>query len=210
LTIFAVAIEATLARQWGCQSAWPTRIGGHHSFQIGSAHDAWGRTLLLQERNCALTARTSARRRTSDLRGGAAVADDDEEEEEEEEEDEEDAGGESEADGEEEGDQSEYDDESDDEETAASEAEVEEEEVAVAKKKPKRAKADRAAAAALSVSYDEPLVASPFLNLYVSIGVMFLAKKVDLFSPTMVRIARYVLSLFSLARCKAHKAHDSL
>jgi hypothetical protein len=46
---------------------------------------------------------------------------------------------------------------------------------------------------AVSVSYDEPLVASPFLNLYVSIGVMFLAKKVDLFSLTMVRIARYVL-----------------
>jgi hypothetical protein len=38
--------------------------------------------------------------------------------------------------------------------------------------------------------FDEPLVASPLLNLYASIGVMILAKKVDLFSPTMVRIAR--------------------
>jgi len=38
--------------------------------------------------------------------------------------------------------------------------------------------------------YDEPLVPSSMMNLYASIGVMFLGRKYDLFSPTMVRIAR--------------------
>lgn len=38
--------------------------------------------------------------------------------------------------------------------------------------------------------FDEPLVASPLMNLYASLGVMLLGRKVDLFSPTMVRIAR--------------------
>jgi Phosphate transport (Pho88) len=39
--------------------------------------------------------------------------------------------------------------------------------------------------------YDEPLVASPLTNLYASLGVMLLARKVDLFHPTVVRIARF-------------------
>lgn len=38
--------------------------------------------------------------------------------------------------------------------------------------------------------YDEPLVASPMLNLYASLAVMMLARKVDLFSPKLVKIAR--------------------
>jgi Phosphate transport (Pho88) len=38
--------------------------------------------------------------------------------------------------------------------------------------------------------FDEPLVASPLTNLYASIGVMLLARRVDLFHPTVVRIAR--------------------
>jgi cytoskeletal protein RodZ len=91
--------------------------------------------------------------------------------------------------------ESEYDDESDDEST-----EVEDpSEVAIVATgtKSKRKKAasksfhDSEIAAAVG-EYDAPLVASPFLNLYVSLGVMFLAKKVDLLSPVMVRIARYV------------------
>lgn len=196
LTILALTFDATLARQWGSQRLWPTRRSHHFIGSPTTLEHTWGRNLLLQERNRALTARTSARRRISDLRGGAADAEDDEEEEEEEDEeeeaDEDDAGGENETDvEEEEGDQSEYDDESDNEETvAASEEADDEEDVAVTKTKPKRTQAGRAAS--VSVVYDEPIVASPFLNLYVSIGVMFLAKKVDLFSPTMVRIARYV------------------
>jgi hypothetical protein len=39
--------------------------------------------------------------------------------------------------------------------------------------------------------YDEPLVASPLTNLFVSLGVMLLARKCDLFHPTVVRIARF-------------------
>lgn len=38
--------------------------------------------------------------------------------------------------------------------------------------------------------YDEPLMASPMANLYASLGVMLLARRVDLFSPMVVRIAR--------------------
>ena len=38
----------------------------------------------------------------------------------------------------------------------------------------------------------EPLVASPMLQLYATIGVMMLSKKIDLYNPTVVRIARYV------------------
>jgi hypothetical protein len=172
----------------------PPRTGPLFAFDESTTRNAWGRNLLLERNHHALTARTSDRLRISDLRGGAVTADDDDDEEEEEEveeveEEKDDAGSESEADVEEEGDQSEYDEESDTEETIASQ--TDDEDVSVAKTKQKRAKADRSPA--VSVSYDEPLVASPFLNLYVSIGVMFLAKKVDLFSPTMVRIARYVL-----------------
>jgi hypothetical protein len=43
--------------------------------------------------------------------------------------------------------------------------------------------------------YDEPLAASPMLNLFATFGVMLLAQRVDLFSPTVVRIARYVYSI---------------
>lgn len=39
--------------------------------------------------------------------------------------------------------------------------------------------------------YDDPIVASPMSNLYASLGVMLLARKVDLFHPTVVRIARF-------------------
>jgi hypothetical protein len=40
--------------------------------------------------------------------------------------------------------------------------------------------------------YDEPLVASPMINLYASFGVMMLARRIDLFNPIVVRVARYV------------------
>jgi hypothetical protein len=39
--------------------------------------------------------------------------------------------------------------------------------------------------------YDEPLIASPLTNLFVSLGVMLLAKRVDLFNPKIVKIARF-------------------
>jgi hypothetical protein len=38
--------------------------------------------------------------------------------------------------------------------------------------------------------YDEPLVASPMINLYASFGVMMLARRIDLFNPIVVRVAR--------------------
>lgn len=38
--------------------------------------------------------------------------------------------------------------------------------------------------------YDEPLVQSSMNNLMVSLGVMVLAKRVDLFSPRVVKLAR--------------------
>ncbi|GAX23664.1 hypothetical protein FisN_12Hh238 [Fistulifera solaris] len=44
--------------------------------------------------------------------------------------------------------------------------------------------------------YDEPLVPSPMLNLYASIGVMLLARKVDLFSPMVVKLARFAFVAF--------------
>jgi hypothetical protein len=39
--------------------------------------------------------------------------------------------------------------------------------------------------------FDDPFVPSPFTNLYVSIGVMLLARRIDLFHPTVVKIARF-------------------
>jgi hypothetical protein len=64
--------------------------------------------------------------------------------------------------------------------------------------------------------YDEPLVASPMLNLYASLGVMLLGRRIDLFSPTVVRIARflfiaYLVSLQAFviyARFKAKELND--
>ncbi|GAX15065.1 hypothetical protein FisN_12Lh238 [Fistulifera solaris] len=44
--------------------------------------------------------------------------------------------------------------------------------------------------------YDEPLVPSPMLNFYASIGVMLLARKVDLFSPTVVKLTRFAFVAF--------------
>jgi hypothetical protein len=38
--------------------------------------------------------------------------------------------------------------------------------------------------------YDEPFVASPMTNLFATFGVMMLAKRVDLLSPPVVRVAR--------------------
>jgi hypothetical protein len=104
-----------------------------------------------------------------------------------------------EQDDEEDSDDSEYDEESDEESAESDEQtneeveeEVEEKEGKVStKSKAKKKKATRIVDGA-AVEYDEPLVASPFLNLYVSLGIMFLAKKVNLLSPLMVRIARYV------------------
>lgn len=64
--------------------------------------------------------------------------------------------------------------------------------------------------------YDEPLVPSPMINLYASIGVMFLARKVDLFSPKVVRAARiayiaYVVLqqlFFIYVRIQARRIND--
>lgn len=44
--------------------------------------------------------------------------------------------------------------------------------------------------------YDEPSFASPMSSLYASIGVMLLSRKVDLFHPTVVRLARFVFIMY--------------
>jgi hypothetical protein len=116
-----------------------------------------------------------------------------------EEDDDDDADGGGEKDAEEEANESEDEEESDEESSDADEEESEDveedqdegEEGAVATKTKAKKKVAEIADGAVA-GYDEPLVASPFLNLYVSLGVMFLAKKVNLLSPLMVRIARYV------------------
>jgi hypothetical protein len=38
--------------------------------------------------------------------------------------------------------------------------------------------------------YDEPWTLSPYANLYVSIGFMLLAKRIDLLNPVLIRLAR--------------------
>ena len=38
--------------------------------------------------------------------------------------------------------------------------------------------------------YDEPLQVSPMMSMYVTLGIMFLSKKIDLFSPNVIRLAR--------------------
>lgn len=38
--------------------------------------------------------------------------------------------------------------------------------------------------------YDEPLMASPMLNLYATMGVMILSRRINLFDPFVVRLAR--------------------
>jgi len=40
-------------------------------------------------------------------------------------------------------------------------------------------------------TFEDPLFPSPVMNLYCTFGVMYLGRKVDLLSPTMVRVARF-------------------
>jgi Phosphate transport (Pho88) len=46
--------------------------------------------------------------------------------------------------------------------------------------------------------FDEPLVASPMTNLYASLAVMLLSRKIDLFHPTVVKIARFAFIAYLL------------
>ena len=135
--------------------------------------------------------RTSSRTLLSpvrDLRGGAVEnendADDDASEEEESEYDDE------VSDGEEEGTAVEEEEEENDDEEEESDAEEGTTESS-ATTTSTRTKTKKSAAARRG-AYDKPLVASPLLNLYASLAIMLLSKKVDLMSPVMVRIARYV------------------
>ena len=54
---------------------------------------------------------------------------------------------------------------------------------------------------------DEPLVASPMANLYASLAVMLLSRKIDLFHPTGAR-RRYCVSSGPAALSVVH-AHSS-
>ena len=46
--------------------------------------------------------------------------------------------------------------------------------------------------------FDEPLVASPLSNLYTSLAVMLLSRKIDIFHPTVVKIARFAFIAYLL------------
>jgi len=46
--------------------------------------------------------------------------------------------------------------------------------------------------------FDEPLVASPLSNLYASLAVMLLSRKIDIFHPTVVKIARFAFIAYLL------------
>ena len=136
--------------------------------------------------------RTSSRTLLSpvrDLRGGAVEnendADDDASEEEESEYDDEVSDGEEEGTAVEE--EEEENDDDEEEESDAEEGTTE----SSATTTSTRTKTKKSASARRG-AYDKPLVASPLLNLYASLAIMLLSKKVDLMSPVMVRIARYV------------------
>lgn len=110
-------------------------------------------------------------------RGGLLIQDDDEsddDEEEGEEYDEYETG--------DEGD--EYDEEEEEEDAVVA--------TAGSEKKAAKAKKQKGSAVLADAEYDEPLVASPLTNMYASIAVILLGRKVDLMSPTVVRIARCV------------------
>ena len=70
----------------------------------------------------------------------------------------------------------EYDD-TDDEEDDEEESDVEQDEAAPIAKK--------------NIIYVDPLFPSPMMSLYSTVGIMLLSRKVDLFHPTVVKVARY-------------------
>jgi hypothetical protein len=118
--------------------------------------------------------------------------------------------------------QTEEEDEYDDEEYDSDEEEeedVDEEEDEDEEEEEEEAQEDDTSGVQIEVKvekYDDPLVAPAMANLFASLGVMLLGKKVDLFSPTIVRIGRtafitylVVHQIFLLyVRIQARKMND--
>lgn len=153
-----------------------------------------------RRRDAFLTPATSSLLLLGDhLRGGSAATKDSEDDTDESEAEEDDEDNEEE--------ESEAEEEGDTEDEYDSEEEEEEEEVAT--------KAGKEIEETAS-EFDEPLVANPMTQLYATFGVMMLAKRVDLYNPTLVKIARFafigylvVLQLFVLyARIQAKSKND--
>ena len=111
------------------------------------------------------------------LRAGATDDDEEEEDEEDEEEDEDEVEVEEEEEEEEDEEEEEEEETDDDEEEETSELiEATEDDAAVEE-------------------YDAMLIPSPSLQMYSVIGVMLLARKLDMFSPTVVKAGRYVSTI---------------
>lgn len=113
------------------------------------------------------------------LRAGASDSEDeDSDEEEDDEEDEEETDSDEEEDSDEE--DSEEEESEDEDEVQADEPSVVEESTSVSE-------------------YDDMLVPSPSTQLYSVIGVMLMARRLDMFSPTVVMVGRYVSNLLKVA-----------
>jgi hypothetical protein len=150
------------------------RIGVMLLFIMGATAPPWADAvvlspscLILNSQFARRTSTTSLSRRKLDpvlysLRGGATVVSDDEDTEDEQE------------DEEEEDEDNEMDDEEENDE---------EEETQTASSKALFQTAE-------ATQYDEILVMSPMTSMFATFGVMLLARKVDLFHPTVVRLAR--------------------
>ena len=147
----------------------------------------WAGLSTESQRETFLTDRSSIFLLGDRLRGGseeatATVTEEDSEEEDESEE--------AEAEGEEDEEEEEEEEEEEDTEDEYDESEEEEEETQYSSAEIEEA----------SSEYDEPLVANPMTQLYATFGVMMLAKRVDLYNPTIVRLARYVKQYLCEAR----------
>lgn len=80
-------------------------------------------------------------------------------------------------------------DEDDEDEIIEDESEEEEDEYDVEEEEEEE---EESAELEESSGYDEPLVQPAMLQLYATFGVMMLSKRLDLYSPIVVRVARYV------------------
>ena len=144
----------------------------------------WGLVTKAEVNLCSSSSSSSSSSRSSDViqRLRAGATDDDEEEEEEDDDEEEEEEDEDEVEVEEEEDEEEEEEETDDEEEETSElieaAATEDDDAA---------------------EYDAMLIPSPSLQMYSVIGVMLLARKLDMFSPTVVKAGRYVSMMMSNA-----------
>ena len=123
------------------------------------------------------------------IRGGATDDDDDDDEDAEEDEAEEEDE-EEEEDDETDGDSSE-DEYYDDDESESEEEEEEESSLASGLKKKSKSKTP-------SGEIVEPYFVSPSLQMYTTFGTILLSRKIDMFSPTVVRLCRYVPSIFAI------------